>query len=92
MEEVVAELEIPVSADRKGKHAGQLADDFLAALGDAGKNGDGAEYGDEPEQPLLIAHFLEVKSGWRGPKKMCPRQKKAHTQTEGAQIDQRCPG
>ena len=60
----------------------------MAALGDAGKNGDGTKYRDGPEQPLPVAHFLQVKAGYVGTKEVRPRQKEADAQADGSQIDQ----
>ena len=88
--QVAAKLVIPVCADTKGKCAGELADDFLAAFGDASEDCDGGRNWDEPKQPLFVAQFLQVKAGWCCQKNVCPRQKKTHTQTKGAKIDQLC--
>ena len=88
MEQVVPDFVIPISANTEGKRAGDLPDKFLAALGDAGKNGDGATDGDEPEEALFVTHFLQVKTGDSAKKDICPRQKEADAQTGGAQVDQ----
>ena len=69
-----------------------MSGNLLAALGDAGKNGDGTKYWDGPKQLLTVARFLQVKAGYVGTKKVRPRQKETDAQTDGAQIDQLCPG
>ena len=50
MRQVTAELVIPVCADTKGKCAGELADDFLAAFGDASEDRSGGKNWDEPKK------------------------------------------
>jgi len=91
VEHVAAEFIIPIRADGEGKRAGQLPGNLLAALGDAGKDGDGGKYRDEPQQALLVARLLQVKAGDAGTKKLHPRQKETDAQTKGAQIDQLRP-
>ena len=63
MEQVTAEFGVPIDADAEGKQAGKLPGDLLAALGDAGENGDRAADGDEPKQALPATQFLQVKAG-----------------------------
>ena len=91
MEQVAAEFGVPIYADAEGKRAGELPGDFLAALGEAGKNGDRAANGDEPKEAVLVAHFLQVKAGQISTKKSRPGQKEADAQAGGAEVDQMCP-
>ena len=51
-------------------------------------NRDGGKNRDEPKQALLITELLQVKPGQLCAKKVCPWQKKAYAQTEGAQAGQ----
>lgn len=88
MWQVATEFVKPVCADAKGKCAGELTDDFLAAFGDASEDRNGGKKRNEPKQPLLVAQFLEIKAGWCGKEKVRPRQEKTHTQTKGAQVGQ----
>lgn len=91
MEHVAAELGVPIDADAERKRAGKLSGNLLAALGNAGENGDRAADGDEPKQPLLVAHFLQVKAGQIGTEKVRPGQKKTDAQAGGTEVDQVFP-
>lgn len=90
MEQVTAEFGVPIDADAEGKKTRKLSGDLLAALGDAGENGDHTEYRDEPKEAVLVAHFLKVKAGKIGTEKARPGQKEADAQTKSAEIDQLC--
>lgn len=59
----MAEFGVPIDADTEGKRSGELPDNLLAALGGTGENGDRATNGNEPQQALLAAQFLQVKAG-----------------------------
>ena len=84
MEQVVPDLIIPIDAGKEGKRAGKLSGDLLAALNDTGENGDNAKDWDEPKQTLFVANLLKVKTGEIGKENICPRQKEADAQTQGA--------
>lgn len=88
MEQVVAEFGIPIDPDAEGKRAGKLPGDLLAALGDAGENGDHTKHRDEPKEPVLVAHFLQVEAGKIAAEKSRPGQKEADAQAGGAKVGQ----
>jgi hypothetical protein len=91
VEQVAADFITPVYADNEGEHSRRTCCDMLAGLGEAGHDGDHAKHWDEPQQALFVAGLLQVKAGNVGTEYLRPRQKEAHAQTDGAQVDQLRP-
>ena len=88
MEHVAADFVIPVDSNDEREHSRQACCNMLTGLSESGHNSNHAKHWDEPEQALLAAQFLEIKTRKTGTENLRPRQEKADAQTEGAEADQ----